>query len=576
MPSPPPSNTKTRPSALACIGCRKHHLKCDGQKPSCARCISAHTACLYLPSRRGAKRKYENVSHDLPAVDAGTLPSPPQSGQTVTNGRTFQQAMDTIIPDGIHTPQSDPPVSIVPAGRLVRLYYEHFHSAHPILVPSSIYESYNYPPYVHQVVKFIGSHYSVVLDNDVLYESTQSLLSSTSDRTPHMVQALLLYSIIMWSRNQTSEAESSLTKAIDIALELGMHRESFVATASEGKPHEAESMRRTWWSLFIWEIYIGTLLPSTNLQCSDIYSDVCLPCEESDYTSLQTTSQSRSLASFRARIFTEDEGIGQYSSFAYSIEAACILARVIVLNDLPETHHDHLQAVSNTIVSWMNHLPPQKIEIMDMYGNFDEMLFQAHCTIHYATMLLHLPRSNIRPKFPNSMFSICPVAPYRLSPSLTRHVHDVKTIEASKNLSNLLSVRSSAQGYSPTIVFASMLCGLVQLAANEMHGSECFDHHQNRVVLVLGCLKLLREKWRLAQKAHNHLKNVAAQTVTYPAHHSPIPTKRPDKPFGDEGSNVNFDQGLSYLPEDFSDLNNQISSTLLSEFIDPTCGGSFL
>ena len=87
---------------------------------------------------------------------------------------------------------------------------------------------------------------------------------------------------------------------------------------------------------------------------------------------------------------------------------------------------------------------------------------------------------------------------------------------------------------------------------------------------------MLREKWRLAQKAHNHLKNVAAQTVTYPAHHSPIPTKRPDKPLGDEGSNVNFDQGLSYLPEDFSDLNNQISSTLLSEFIDPTCGGSFL
>lgn len=582
MPSPPPSNTKTRPSTLACIGCRKHHLKCDGLKPSCSRCLTARAACVYLPSRRGGKRRFENISYDVPGVDSGAshlsqIPSsPPVAGQATMTGGTVQQVSGTKFTNGLFAPQRNSPEIIVPEGRLIRLYYENFHSAHPVLVPSSLYESCEYPQYLQQVVKFIGSHYSVVLDNDILDESTRSLLSSISERTTHMVQALLLYSIIMWARNQTHQAESSLAQAIDIALELGMHQESFVTTVSGGREHEAESMRRTWWNLFSWEIHLGTLLEGTNLRCSDILSDVCLPCEESEYTSLQPIPLPQNLASFRARIFTEDEGIGQYSSFAYSIEAACILARVVVLNGLPETHQDHLQAVANTLVSWTNHLPPQKTEVVDKYGNIDEMLFQAHCTIQYAAMLLHLPRSNIQPRFPDSIFSICPVAPFRLSPSLTRHVHNVKTIEASKKLSNLLSVRSSTHGYSPTVVFVSMLCGLVQLAANEMHGSECSDHHQNRVVLVLGCLKLLREKWDLAQTAHAHLKNVAAQIVTYPAQHPPIQKEKPTQPPGDQRPNTTIDERVTYMSSDYGDINNQLSSTLLSEFLDPTCGGSFL
>jgi hypothetical protein len=471
--------------------------------------------------------------------------------------------------------QANTPESIVPEARLVRLFYENFHAAHPILVPAPLFERWGYPLYLQQVVKFIGSHYSVILDNDTLHEQTWLILNGTAERTPHMVQALLLYSIIMRARNETSQAESSLTQAIDIALELGMHREEFVITAGAGREHEAESLRRTWWSLFIWEIYVGTLHDKIQLRCSDVYSDVQLPCEESTYSSLETIPLPQSLAAFRSRIYTEDEDTSHYSSFAYCIEAARILARVVVLNGLPETHHDHLQAVANTLVSWIHHLPPQKIEIVDMYGTIDEMMFQAHCTIQYAAMLLHLPRSNIRPRFPDSMFSICPVTPFRLSPSLTRHVHDVKTLEASKKLSNLLSVRSDARGYSPSIVFVAILCGLVQLAATEIHGAVCADHHQNRIVLVLGCLKLLRPKWSLAQTAHAHLRSAAAQVITSSSEYSPF-ERKPAQPLGDPRPHANIDETAMYLPMDDDSMNDQFSSRLLSEFIDPTCGMSFL
>lgn len=492
----------------------------------------------------------------------------PQTGNTIRQLPTADKLERPVVQE--HTSGI-----IVPEARLVRLFYENFHAAHPILVPVQLYERWEYPRYLQQVVKFIGSHYSLVLDNDTLHESTWLILNGTAERTPHMVQALLLYSIITRARNETAQAESSLTQAIDIAMELGMYREEFVITAAAGREHEAESLRRTWWSLFIWEIYVGTLHDKIHLQCSDVYSDVQLPCEESTYSSLETIPPPQSLAAFRSRIYTEGEEISHYSSFAYCIEAARILARVVVLNGLLETHHDHLQAVANTLVSWIHHLPPQKIEIVDMYGTIDEMLFQAHCTIQYAAILLHLPRSNIRPRFPDSMLSICPMTPFRLSPSLTRHVHDVKTMEASKKLSNLLSVRSDARGYSPSIVFVAILCGLVQLAAMEIHGSVCADHHQNRIVLVLGCLKLLRAKWALAQTAHAHLRSAAAQVITSTSEYSPF-ERKPTHPPGDPRMQANMDEAAVYLPMDDDSMNEQFSSRLLSEFIDPTCGVSFL
>lgn len=570
-----PSHPKTRPSSLACVECRKHRVKCDALKPACSRCVTAQIDCVFLPSRRGAKPRLGTTTQLGTNAWANTNISTVSCSETMgekscTDENSLPQSHH---PSHLNGPSDcgNLPVRIVPEGRLLRLYYENFHSAHPILVPAPLFEEWYYPLYSSQVVKFIGSQYSVVISNDTFFESTRLILNETTDSTPQMVQALLLYSIIMRARNNPSQAKSSLCLVTDIAIEFGMYQGDFATKFSGGREYEAESLRQTWWELFSWEVFIVSLHANTDLRCADVSPMACLPCEELVYASLRSLPESKSLASFRARVFAEDEDANPFSSFAYRIEAVRILARVLVLSSLPDSQHGQLQAVANTLVSWIHHLPRQKIDIMDKYGNIYEMLFQAHFTIQYAAMLLHLPRGNLQPTFPRSMIPICPVTPVRLSPSLTRHVHDVKTIEASKRLSDLLSVRSDSRGYSP-LVFGSTLCGLIQLAAIELHGPECFDHHQNRVVLILGCLRLLRSNWYLAREAHSHLRGTAARTATNFAGYSPFESTRPR--IQSQGANMNIDEttaSIAMLDDDLIDA----FSGILAMFVDPACGNFF-
>ncbi|OAA62337.1 Transcription factor [Cordyceps fumosorosea ARSEF 2679] len=571
--------------SVACTECRRSHLKCDLQRPICARCATNRLSCTYLPSRRGGRR----VPRDRQQQTAGPIPTPASpapwatptptardAGAKSSNNRlrspTTAASMSTFGSsgyssgnlnshhrppppnDGSSTPQQQQQ-PYVPEARLVHLYYAHFHPAHPILVPAPSYHRQRYPDYLHQVVRFIGSHYSKVLSGDDFLAQT-TLLLSRDDRSPAMVQALLLFSIIMSARNSRREAVAALARAVGLALDLGMHRADFATRAAadgDGGALLVESLRRTWWELFIWEIYLA--LPDgkfTSLRCSDVVSEAYLPCEEAVYNAMSSpdaspmtiassSTQPQTFSAFRARLFSSDGGDSdhddgggggdnssdvqqqarathgsslQFSSYSYRIEAFYILARVMVLNTLQETHPDHLQSVVNMIVSWGHLLPARKVDVVDMYGNIDEMLFQAQFTVHHASALLHVPRSNLRPRFPTAPGStVCPETPVRLSPSLTRHIHDVKAIEAAKELSNLLSVHSRPQGYSPAMVPGAVLAGLVQMAAAQAHASECFEHHQNRAVLVLATLTILRRQWSTAREAYAHIKAVAAENM---------------------------------------------------------------
>ena len=575
-----------RPSSVACTECRSRHLKCDAQKPSCSRCAEAQLNCVYLPSRRGGRRKaHTNRQEETTAIKRAATEHAAREplGSIVRSPRD-----DGSTPEAASRLQSLPPQNsedtqpFVPDSRLIRLYYENFHPAHPILVPPALYDERNYPPYLQQVVRFIGSQYSMVLSSDIYLEATVEALSiNNADKTPCMVQALLLYSIIQCARNEFPQAEISFTKALDIALELGMYQKQFALTFSGNQEPEAESLRRTWWELFAVEVYMATVQRKAHLRCGEVQYDVPLPCEESQYASRETIPSPLCLDSFRMRVFMEDDEdahLYRYSSYSYRIEAVHILARVLVLNSLPETHQDHLQAVANAIVSWLNHLPRHKIDIVDMYGNVDEMLFQSHVTIHYAAMLLHLPRSDLRPRFPDTGLCICPVTPVRLSPSLTRHVHDVKATEASKRLSNLLSVRTSAQGYSPFISYMLLLCGLVQLATSERHSADCADHHYNRVILVLGSLKILKRNWSLAQISHDYLRQAASQAIKSGKELRPSPPgstnlpsmSRRESNTGNETAPTRFTPGAVPM--------NQVSppSMFMSAYIDPMCNDQLL
>ncbi|OKL60743.1 hypothetical protein UA08_04248 [Talaromyces atroroseus] len=559
----------TRPSPLACTECRKHHLKCDANKPSCSRCAEVQSRCVYVPSRRGARRKESNrYRHALTLTNAGGAREAQQSELPIgghLNGNSSDQ-------QGVEADRW------VPDSRLVRLYYENHHPAHPILVPASFYAKRNYPQYLHQVVKFIGCQYSRLVPRDSLYEQTAAVLRNP-EKTACMVQALLLYSSIMYARNVFSVADDAFSQAVDIALELGMYQRTFAQTYAAGKELEAESLRRTWWELYCLEVTMASLLQTTNLRCANVPHDVLLPCDESFYGSSPSTIPTPlTLASFRMRVFNGDDDLSpRYSVYTYRIEAISILARVVVLNSLPETHADHLQAVVNAIVSWSNHLPPDKVDVIDTHGNMDEMLFQAHTTIHYAAMLLHLPRGNLRLRFPAATPTLCPVTPYRLSPSFTRHVHDVKATESSKKMSNLLSVRSNVQGCSPFIVFALVLSGIVQITTAESHTPECAEHHHNRVMLVLGCLKQLIPSWPLAEEAYRYLQSVSKQKLILRAQNLSVDEDNtiPLQPV-QVGSGPDISSPIVAEDSNNNTSIEMVDPRILSAYMDPTCSDSFL
>ncbi|KAM0669988.1 hypothetical protein ACQRIU_000383 [Beauveria bassiana] len=654
--------------SVACTECRRSHLKCNLQRPVCARCATNRLSCTYLPSRRGGRRvPREQVvcppSADRPRAAAVATPTPASpawptpaavrsegrdgGGGDANHGRSPAPSLSNpgsgsgsgSYSSGSLASHRPPPNEgssaqqqhqyqqpYVPEARLVHLYYTFFHQAHPILVPAASYNRQDQPDYLHQVVRFIGSHYSKVLRGDDFLEQTTVLLSR-DERSPAMVQALLLFSIIMSARNSRREAVAALSRAVSLALDLGMSRADFAVRYSDGSDLQTESLRRTWWELYIWEIYLALPDGKFTLRCSDVDGGAYLPCEEAAYAPSSSSSSAsqrgppsppRTFSAFRARLFSSPEGDSDdngsteqqppssssssqspshFSSYSYRIEAFHILARVMVLNTLHETHPDHLQSVVNMIVSWGHLLPPCKVDVVDMYGNIDEMLFQAQFIIHYAAALLHVPRSNLRPKFPDLPSTICPETPVRLSPSLTRHIHDVKATEASKELSNLLSVHSRPEGYSPSMIPGAVLSGLVQLAAAEAHASECFEHHQNRAILVLATLSILKMQWATAREAYSHVKAAAAAHMTVAAAcataSQPVAaaaaaaaSQQPSQvqqAFGGadtrmyDESNTNAEYNANAMDTTMSSstmdpIDRIFMAGLLSPHIDPTCG----
>lgn len=94
----------------------------------------------------------------------------------------------------------------------------------------------------------------------------------------------------------------------------------------------------------------------------------------------QAVRNAHTLSSFRERAFAKDEVV--YSSFAYRIEAARLVGRILALSDFPhESDDNNIEAIDAGLTSWILHLPPSKREVVDHEGKVDEMLFQAHMLI---------------------------------------------------------------------------------------------------------------------------------------------------------------------------------------------------
>jgi hypothetical protein len=555
-------NLTARPSPLACDACRQKHLKCDAAKPICTRCVATSLPCNYTPSRRGyrgTKRPREfddrqpSITEYIPvylnqSVSANSLPSHDSVWTSPTNPSLAGSSVHDGSGGGFNTYGTTPAVSpdqhlqsayghslvgdFVDDDELVNLFYSNFFAAHPILVPACFYHTHPYPEYLRQVVRFIGSHYSPSVSSDALQMSIDLTgPGSMIEKTSFMVQARLLFAIALHARGEAMDAAGMMHAAVDLAIELGMNLRNFAPAHGNCNPILEESLRRTWWELYVMDGYMAALHKLPSFKSNTVPSEVLLPCEETIYASAGRLPHPSSLDQFDRRLFT-DENI-QFSSFAYRIEAARILARV--LSVAGTQNEDQVQVVDNALAGWTHGLPQDKADVVNVYNMVDEMLFQGHMIIHCATIYLHLPRSDLLNTLPVTANIVCAERGRHMTPAATQHSHSVKATNASRELSNLAAVRVPVQKHTPFFVCGLVLGAIVQLSACSANAGT--EQHRDRVTLIIGLLKSLSRNWAISGQVLIQVKKVASEvlrTSTLASHST-----------GQHHDGTNYDSGIS-------------------------------
>ncbi|GAB7358608.1 hypothetical protein MBLNU230_g3839t1 [Neophaeotheca triangularis] len=395
--------------------------------------------------------------------------------------------------------------------RLVALFYTNFYPAHPFLVPSSFYHTQNYPYYLDLMVCLVGHNFTTPLADAVAFRSaTHSAMSSIDEQTPYRVQALVLYAIFLHSLQQPKEAVLCITRAANIAIQLGMNEPSFARTNAANSALVEESLRRTWWELYTVDVYISAIHRNPTLATAGANPLPLLPCAQSVYEEGQCDPDPPSLRAFENRVFSIDQR-NNFSSLCFRIDAIRIAGRVSALAATRDASQDSIQSLDNAIASWEYNLPPLFTDVVGPSGEVDLMLFQARCFISFASIFLHFPRSALPDTVPTADDIACARGYTQIAPT-SRH-HTIKAIAASKNLSNLATIPWPLERHSPFFVCGLVLGCIIQLAAGSIHlhqcGLDCLQQHRDRVVLMLGALQRMGETWVLAQNAVRCLKTVA-------------------------------------------------------------------
>lgn len=447
--------------------------------------------------------RQEQFPMGTPPQPAKVIPETPHSTTLVST--VPQYSVDTRSP---LTPESQ--LSVGGDGYLIDVYYSHFQNAHPILPPLRLFYRSNPPAYLEQVLKFIGSHFTPAASSET-YRST--VLQSVLDQepSPEKVQALLLLAIVLHSRNERPEAGSCLAQAIDLAYELGMHRKFYAETYCNGDPIREESLRRTWWELFVIEGMLTALGSRSSFTASMVPPEVPLPCEERIYQEGLTPPLPTTIAQFDERVFA-DEDI-DFSSFSYRIEAVRILGRVVALGDIIQGQQEQVEIVDARIASWFHHLPESKSELLRADGTIDEMMFQAMMIVNGATIYLHFPRSDLLSSPAVAAEVICGHSGQCMMPAFSHHAHAMKAVKAASELSTLAAIRMPVTKHTPFFICALVLSSIVQLAAYSVKAGQMPDPRRDRLTLTVGVFKSLGRTWAISQAIIRQIKAVARDVL---------------------------------------------------------------
>jgi hypothetical protein len=167
-------------------------------------------------------------------------------------------------------------------------FYHYFYDAHPFLPPRHhLLHLFKTAPVecLQTSICYVGSKFvngapttSFVLEFEAYLQETK-----TAPKDASMVQAMLLFALGLDGNNERKRAVEILIKAQNLAVELGMNRREYAFINGRASPVYEESLRRTWWELYVVSILMPGFHGIESFHHWDPLSDVSLPCEEKEY-----------------------------------------------------------------------------------------------------------------------------------------------------------------------------------------------------------------------------------------------------------------------------------------------------
>ncbi|KAJ8066195.1 hypothetical protein OCU04_005281 [Sclerotinia nivalis] len=524
--------------SLACVPCRSRHVKCGAEMPSCSRCQQDDKPCFYAKSRRGmrdknAPRKRNSAKEQFRGrsvgIEQGGYSTP--TGSLV--GNSSNESWSGAVSDASVSPNSSSSrlnsAKPVDPRRLIDLYYNFFHKAHPYVIPKHHFlnrlksdpDSLNN---LLPVMQYIGSLYAPDLPSAEFRAIALSQLDLPSlPQNGFSVQALLLLAIAIHAEDERGKARAILDRNICMALEIGMNHRTFAGL--ERDLVLAESWRRTYWELYVLDGVFSGIACASSFILSAVEAHVDLPCEDHEYESGHIP-RPRALSEYDSRDF-EDE-IPIFSSFTYLIDLVRIIGTILSIHDIIGKNLE--SAVTNAdamLVNWKLHLPVEKQGVVDKNEEVDELLFQAQNLLQTLLVVIHRPLSRLYHS-PLENISRCapppPTSPPTGNEDLTRWLHTKKTIEAAQTAINLYALPSPILLHTPLGICGITKATLANLSAcayvyddrgdgnrGEREGKESAEWRmaRDRIRLGLGATKVLAGVWEGARGTERELKIIA-------------------------------------------------------------------
>lgn len=253
-----PAKRATR-NSLSCAQCRYKHIRCDGQKPACSRCVTDIKQCVYPTSRRRGNPKPKQDSL-LPTAGVSEAPIDLSLELHVSTASSTSSITASGDAEGLTNSDS----------QFLSLYYTFFHAAHPCILPLAAFKNRLADPRVHPVLQ-VASYIGSIFDRASQFSETWSQraqnaifeIRSKAIPDPFDVQAILLYSIAIYWCNEPKHGVELLNEAIQKAVAIGMNKNEFARTYGEGNPVLEESWRRTWWVIYITDAHIAGISSNT-------------------------------------------------------------------------------------------------------------------------------------------------------------------------------------------------------------------------------------------------------------------------------------------------------------------------